>query len=538
MIYSTRRFAKISSRHFILGGARRRYLLSFVFGTLIISYSLPPAHSDLNFHTSMSQTQEVIRSHFFDIEKTSFTPVSQDFGSPHFVSVIRENLFLAVLNKNGVDTELAIIDTGNNPKMNVIAGLRIQDYFNSKKVIVTDLEDVEFSQGSNNKGNTYLAFGIESFPTERYPTGFRTQIVLGLTIDFILSRITKVDRIFETEPIPNESGVPLALSQVGGRIALSGKIDFKKPSFFLSVGDYSYSYAQKAKLASKIQKSLGIVLYINGVSSSVYSTGHRNPQGLIYAKSGSQFQLIETEHGPRGGDELNFLKRGQDYGWPNSSYGTAYDTVQRYSKAKTEGFITSGVLPTFSWVPSIATSDLIQIDGLRFSKWWVNTSSKGLGDLMVATLKDKSLHRIRIDSGAVRNTERIQIGHRIRTISQTNSGTIVLGTDNGPLITLTPFSQWDLSTENYIPLRAYSTMDLSDSNWNRGVGKSTSEFLISSVDKNYDQIKVGGRVIFGESDSRFITNLTLEGAILRVAFSGEPINSSVGGFPNRIKFLP
>ena len=328
------------------------------------------------------------------------------------------------------------------------------------------------------------------------------------------------------------------MSQVGGRIALSGKIDFKKPSFFLSVGDYSYSSSQKAKLSSKIQKSIGIVLSIKAGISSVYSTGHRNPQGLIYAKSRSGFELIETEHGPRGGDELNFLKRGQDYGWPNSSYGTAYDTVQSYSKATTEGFITSGVPPIFSWVPSIATSDLIQIGGSRFSKWWLNNSAKGFGDLIVATLKDKSLHRIRIDSGVVRNTERIQIGHRIRTIAQTNSGTIVLGTDDGRLITLTPFSLWDISTDNYIPLRAYSTIDLTDANWSRGVGKSTSELLISSVDKNYDQIKIGGQVIFGESDSRFITNLTLDGAILRVAFSGEPINSNVGGFPNRIRFLP
>lgn len=199
------KFAKLFGRRFMLVDKRKLFSSFFI---LHLFFSLPPAHSDLNSSTPMSKTKEVIRSHFFDIEKAIYIPDSQDFGSPKFISVIRENLFLAVLNKNGLDTELAIIETGNNPKMNVIAGLKIQDYFNTKKVIVTDLEDVEFPQGSSNKGNTYLAFGVEGFPTERYPTGFRSQIVLGVTIDFKMSRITKLDRIFETEPIPNEPGIP------------------------------------------------------------------------------------------------------------------------------------------------------------------------------------------------------------------------------------------------------------------------------------------------------------------------------------------
>jgi hypothetical protein len=348
--------------------------------------------------------------------------------------------------------------------------------------------------------------------------------------------VISVTEVFNTAIVPNENGVPLALSQVGGRIALRGPISETNPNFFLTIGDYSYSIAQREKLPKKIQKSLGVVLSVQNGKSEVYSTGHRNPQGLYLASQGKTKQLFETEHGPRGGDELNVLKKGKNYGWPNSSFGTAYDSIQKYSKPSVEGFITLGMPPTFAWVPSIATSDLIQVKGVAYKRWWSKNSPEGFNDLLVATLKDASLWRIRMDHGKVMYTERINIGYRIRSIAQTESGKIILGTDNGPLLVLNPFSSWDIDNENYTPINVNSAIDLTDVNWLHGMNRTTSEILISSVDRKYEKIKVGGKIIFNSIDSRTITNLSIEGTILRLTFSGDSINPSVGGFPNRIEF--
>jgi glucose/arabinose dehydrogenase len=94
-----------------------------------------------------------------------------------------------------------------------------------------------------------------------------------------------------------------------------------------------------------------------------------------------------------GGDEINLVEKGHDYGWLKESYGTAYAPGQSYSKTKVEGFQTNGTLPIFSWVPSIATWDLVQVSGSKFSYWW-GVSRNGPGDILVASLKDKSIHRL------------------------------------------------------------------------------------------------------------------------------------------------
>ncbi len=521
-----------------------RKILGCIFCISLFSTSfVAPSHSETFAASPLTETSQIIRSHFYDIEKLTYNPKSPQLGTFHFVSVIEENLFLAVINKNSLDTSLVVINTLEDQRgFNVVKNFNLQEYFASKLTVVTDVENMEFPTLNSEVGTTYLAVGIEGFPTNKFPTGYRQQIVVALSINIALNEVTQVNRVFETEPIPNELGVPLALSQVGGRIALTGKITLTKPNFYLSIGDYAYSSAQRLKLPMNIQKSLGTVIQVKNGRSSVFTSGHRNPQGLTLARLGREYKLIETEHGPRGGDELNLLVRGRNYGWPDSSYGTAYDTVQTYSKARSEGFISSGNFPAFAWVPSIATSDLVQISGSSFGRWWGRegggTSPVTSNDLLVATLKDKSLHRIRIEAGVVKYTERIPIGYRIRSITETKSGKIILGTDNGPMIILAPFSQWDLSTENYIPLRAISAMDLVDANWFHGVGKSMPEILISSVDKDYSKIKIGGKIVFENGDSRTITNLTTEGSILRVTFAGETISSEIAGFPKQLIFEP
>src|SRR5262249_46415968 len=155
------------------------------------------------------------------------------------------------------------------------------------------------------------------------------------------------------------------------------------------------------------------------------TSGHRNPQGLAYTKSG---QLLSTEHGPRGGDELNVITEGSNYGWPNVTLGTEYDSYNWNTGSSLVGSHAGYTSPLFAWMPSIAVSQLIEVD--NFHQRWNR-------DLLVGSLKASSLYRLRLESGRVLYSEPIWIGQRIRDIAQTANGAIVLWTDDTQLLFIT-----------------------------------------------------------------------------------------------------
>jgi cytochrome c2 len=153
--------------------------------------------------------------------------------------------------------------------------------------------------------------------------------------------------------------------------------------------------------------------------------GHRNPQGLTFLKNG---QLLSTEQGPRGGDKLNVITEGNNYGWPNVTLGTTYADYDNYdwgAGSSLVGRITGYAAPLFAWIPDIAVSQLIEID--NFNPRWD-------GDLLVGSLKASSLFRLRLEAGRVLYSEPIWIGQRIRDLAQTKDGTIVLWTDDSQLL--------------------------------------------------------------------------------------------------------
>ena len=163
--------------------------------------------------------------------------------------------------------------------------------------------------------------------------------------------------------------------------------------------------------------------------SRVYTRGHRNPQGLAV---GSDGRVWSTEHGPKGGDELNRLLDGKDYGAPHVTYGTEYGMMTwpgNPYQGRHEGY----EKPTYAWVPSIAVSQLIVVERDAFPYW--------KGDLIVSSLKDASLYRIRIEGDRAVFAEPIPIGHRIRDIIETADGSIVLKTDDDFLVYLEPASE-------------------------------------------------------------------------------------------------
>jgi cytochrome c2 len=156
-------------------------------------------------------------------------------------------------------------------------------------------------------------------------------------------------------------------------------------------------------------------------SHSMFARGFRNPQGLHVDREG---KIWSTEHGPEGGDELNLVVEGANYGWPRVTYGTAYgsyDWPVSQEQGRHEGYDR----PVFAWTPGIAVSSLIQVN--RGPVVWD-------GDLLAGSLRTTSLYRIRLGERRVILVERIPIGERIRNHIQVADGTVLLWTERGQII--------------------------------------------------------------------------------------------------------
>ncbi len=160
--------------------------------------------------------------------------------------------------------------------------------------------------------------------------------------------------------------------------------------------------------------------------ASIYSYGHRNPQGLIIDKKTGT--IWEHEHGPRGGDELNIIKKGENYGWPVISYGINYNGTTFTDKTKMDGMLN----PENYWVPSIAPCGMAQIEGEKYGDWE--------GDLLVASLRFNYLVRVIVKDDVVLGEEEIfkNIG-RVRNVRMSPDGFIYVAVeDPGRIFKMVP----------------------------------------------------------------------------------------------------
>lgn len=159
-----------------------------------------------------------------------------------------------------------------------------------------------------------------------------------------------------------------------------------------------------------------------GALPEIWSYGHRNIQGMTRDASG---RVWATEHGPRGGDELNLVSAGQNYGWPLQSYGNDYKTGEPVGQKVVAGM----TQPKIAWVPSTGASGLVQYTGSQFPQW--------RGSLMSGGLATMDVRRIVLDQqGNVTAQERLNIGARVRDVRQGPDGHLYLITDdaNGKLM--------------------------------------------------------------------------------------------------------
>lgn len=163
-----------------------------------------------------------------------------------------------------------------------------------------------------------------------------------------------------------------------------------------------------------------------GASPSIWTYGNRNPQGMIYDKANNR--IWEVEHGPKGGDELNLIEKGKNYGWPVISYGINYDGTILTELTEKEGM----EQPVTYWVPSIATCGLAIVTSDKYPEW--------KGNVLVAGLAAMQIARVELDGTKYVGQETLlkDIG-RVRQVSESPDGYIYAMTEvTGLLVKLIP----------------------------------------------------------------------------------------------------
>lgn len=164
----------------------------------------------------------------------------------------------------------------------------------------------------------------------------------------------------------------------------------------------------------------------NTTATSVYSYGHRNPQGMaVHPATG---EIWSTEHGPRGGDEVNIIVKGANYGWPAYSDGVNYDGT-----TISAGHNATGITPpVYTWTPSIGVAGMAFITSEKFKDW--------KGNLLVGGLASRKLYRCVISNNKV-TAEHILTGidGRVRNVIQAPDGSIYVSVENpGRIIQIIP----------------------------------------------------------------------------------------------------
>ena len=155
-----------------------------------------------------------------------------------------------------------------------------------------------------------------------------------------------------------------------------------------------------------------------GAKPTIFTYGNRNPQGLLF--NNSTGQLLEHEHGPRGGDEINVIAPGKNYGWPVATYGINYDNKIISEKTAMEGI----QQPLHYWLPSIAPSGMTFVEGDKYKAW--------KGDLMVGSLRFRYLNRCKMKDGKIVSEELLlkNIG-RVRYVKMGPDGYLYIAVE-GP----------------------------------------------------------------------------------------------------------
>ena len=232
--------------------------------------------------------------------------------------------------------------------------------------------------------------------------------------------------------------------KVTGNGHYSHRIAFSPDGQYMFV---SSGERQKKDPAQNLSNNLGSVLRLNpdgsvpannpfaergGVSAQIWSYGHRNILGLAFAPNGN---LWESEMGPKGGDEVNLIKRGENYGWPNVSNGVNYDGSNIPDHRPGDGY----EAPEVYWTPSISPANLMYYTGSLFPEWQ--------DSLLLGGLSGETLIRLKVNDQDASKADQWDMGFRVRAVAQGPQGAVWLLEDgsDGRLIKLTPANRGSAS---------------------------------------------------------------------------------------------
>lgn len=239
------------------------------------------------------------------------------------------------------------------------------------------------------------------------------------------NKFAALEELFAAQPL-SESGV-----HFGSRIVFDGN-----GYIFFSSGERGTK-----ENAQDLGNHLGKVLRLHddgkvptdnpfvdteGAKPEIWSYGHRNPQGLVY--DADTKTLWDVEHGPRGGDELNKVEMGKNYGWPEITYGINYDGTPITDKTEMEGM----EQPVTYWVPSIAPCGMMQVKGDKYPGW--------KNSFLVGALSLQHIARVEVAEGKYVGQERLidQLA-RVRAVEEGPDGYIYVATEGpGMLLRLVP----------------------------------------------------------------------------------------------------
>ncbi|HZP87808.1 MAG TPA: PQQ-dependent sugar dehydrogenase [Burkholderiales bacterium] len=255
--------------------------------------------------------------------------------------------------------------------------------------------------------------------------GYGTEVVRGKLVE---NRLEDVRVIFKMEP-KSQSGV-----HFGSRLVFDGK-----GHLFITLGDRG-----NKDRAQRLDDDAGSIVRLNddgsipqdnpftkqaGARPELYTKGNRNVQGAaMHPDSG---QLWADEHGPQGGDELNIIRAGANYGWPLVTAGVNYGTGTKIGEATSKAGMEQ---PIYTWSPSIAPSGMTFYTGDRFPQW--------KGNLLIGALRGRALVRLTLRGEAVQSEERMLVNDvgRIRDVRVGPDGLIYLLTDSsdGLLVRVEP----------------------------------------------------------------------------------------------------
>ncbi|MBO0322141.1 PQQ-dependent sugar dehydrogenase [Muricauda sp. CAU 1633] len=163
----------------------------------------------------------------------------------------------------------------------------------------------------------------------------------------------------------------------------------------------------------------------SGAKTAIFSYGHRNPQGLT--KHPETGKIWEHEHGPRGGDEINIIQKGKNYGWPVITYGINYSGTKITDETSRPGM----EQPLYQWTPSIAPSGMTFVTSAKYPKW--------KGNLLVGSLSFQYLERLELKNDKVTYREKLLDGMgRVRNVRQGPDGYIYVGIEGKGIVRLVP----------------------------------------------------------------------------------------------------